>query len=247
MMKRKMITVLLVAIFECKSVKAFVNPKHHLENRQFSVYTPTELYESRSDIVESSASFGSLAKKYPFSTNMGIASTKTAAADLIAQVVIAHTPIANVDWDRSFLFFVFGALYSGGFQYLYQVNVFKKLFDVDKFTVQPWADKLKDAKGLQALAAQTSLDLAVLTLVYLPAFYIFKAGVFSGSMDPNVWTSTGIDNYTNNFAKDEFDLVRVWLPADLICFSVPMYLRLPSRHAVSFLWTAYLSFARGGH
>ena len=208
----------------------------------------TQLHESRSDVVEpNSSSLGSLAKKYPFATNIGIATTKTAAADLLAQVVIAQTPISGIDWERSLLFCAFGALYLGGFQYFYQVNVFKKLFDVDAFTTQPWADKVKDTEGLKALAAQTTLDLTVLTLVYLPTFYIFKAGVFSGSMDPNVWASTGIDNYTTNFVKDEFDLVRVWLPADLVCFSVPLYLRLPVRHVVSFVWTAYLSFARGGH
>jgi hypothetical protein len=81
----------------------------------------------------------------------------------------------------------------------------------------------------------------------LPTFYVFKAGVFSGSMDPSVWLSTGVGNWQSNFAKDEFDLLRVWLPADLVCFSVPLYLRLPVRHVVSFVWTAYLSFARGGH
>ena len=127
------------------------------------------------------------------------------------------------------------------FQYLYQVQVFKRLFDVDKFTTQPWADKLTDGPGLRALAAQTALDLTVLTLVYLPTFYVFKASVFSGSADPGAWVSSGLDSYSTNFAKDEFDLVRVWLPADLVCFSVPLYLRLPVRHVVSFVWTAYLS------
>jgi hypothetical protein len=135
----------------------------------------------------------------------------------------------------------------GGFQYLYQVNIFKKLFDVDKFTQQSWEEKLRDTEGLTALAAQTALDLTVLTAIYLPTFYIFKASVFSGSLDPSIWIQTGLDNFWTNFAKDEIDLIRVWLPADLVCFSVPLYLRLPVRHIVSFVWTAYLSFARGGH
>ena len=100
---------------------------------------------------------------------------------------------------------------------------------------------------MKALAAQTALDLVVLTLIYLPTFYIFKAVVSSGSMDPSVWARSGIDTYTTNFAKDEFDLIRVWLPADLVCFSVPLYLRLPVRQIIGFVWTAYLSFTRGGH
>ena len=192
-------------------------------------------------------SYGEFARQYPNVNNIGIATIKTASADLLAQVAIAHTPVSDIDWQRAFLFCAFGATYLGAFQYWYQVNIFKKIFDVDKFTSQPWGDKLKDTEGLKSLAAQTAVDLAVLTLIYLPTFYVFKAGVFSGSADPGIWFSQGIDNYTNNFAKDEFDLVRVWAPADLVCFSVPLYLRLPVRHIVSFVWTAYLSFSRGGH
>lgn len=187
------------------------------------------------------------AQRYPFANNLLIATTKTAAADLLAQTVISGTPITEIDLQRSLLFCLFGAIYLGGFQYLYQVQIFKRLFDVDRFTQQPWKDKLRDTEGLQALAAQTVLDLTVLTIIYLPTFYIFKASVFSGSYDPAVWVSAGLDSYQTNFAKDEVDLIKVWLPADLVCFSVPLYLRLPVRHVVSFVWTAYLSFARGGH
>ena len=139
-----------------------------------------------------------------------------------------------------FIFYIYSYT-TGAFQYWYQVNIFKKLFDVDKFTSQSWSDKLKDKEGLKSLFAQTAVDLTVLTLIYLPTFYVFKAGVFSGSADPSVWLSSGLDSYSANFAKDEFDLLRVWAPADLICFSVPLYLRLPVRHVVSFVWTAYLS------
>ena len=210
--------------------------------------------ESLSEFSDASAvqtsqgfSYVEFAKEYPFVNNVGIATVKTAAADLLAQTVIGGTPLAEVDVQRSWLFCLFGALYLGSFQYFYQVQVFSKLFDVEKFTQQSWSKKLQDKEGLINLSLQTALDLAVLTVIYLPTFYIFKASVFSGSSDPSLWVSTGIDNYTTNFAKDEVDLIKVWLPADLICFSVPLYLRLPVRHVVSFVWTAYLSFARGGH
>lgn len=192
-------------------------------------------------------SYGEFAKTYPNVNNICIATVKTASADLLAQVAIAHTPVSEIDWQRALMFCAFGATYSGAFQYWYQVNIFKKLFNVDKFTSQPWGDKLKDTEGLKSLAAQTVLDLGVLTLVYLPTFYVFKAGVFSGSTDLSDWLSTGLNNYSTNFDKDEFDLIGVWAPADLVCFSVPLYARLPVRHIVSFVWTAYLSSSRGGH
>jgi hypothetical protein len=64
-------------------------------------------------------------------------------------------------------------------------------------------------------------------------------------MDPPAWVSSGLAGYNKNWTKDVSDLVMVWAPADLVCFSVPLWLRLPVRHIVSFVWTAYLSFVRG--
>jgi hypothetical protein len=228
-----------------------------LERLSLSSKTPTTTKDdtfvstsqppSTTEESSSPSAYVQFAQTYPFANNVLIATTKTAAADFLAQVVIAQTPIAELDLQRSFLFCLFGAFYLGGFQYLYQVQIFKKLFNVDRFTQQTWQEKLQDKEGLQALVAQTALDLTVLTLIYLPAFYIFKASVFSGSSVPAEWVASGLDTYQTNFVKDETDLIRVWLPADLVCFSVPLYLRLPVRHIVSFVWTAYLSFARGGH
>lgn len=161
---------------------------------------PTDSTTLEDDLDElpkgkASFSYAEFARQRPFTNNILIATTKTAAADLLAQVVIAQTPIADIDWQRSLLFCLFGATYLGGFQYFYQVNVFKKLFDVDSFTSQPWVDKFRDGPGLRALAAQTALDLTVLTFVYLPTFYIFKAAVFSGSLDPSEWASSGLGSY----------------------------------------------------
>lgn len=191
-------------------------------------------------------SYVTWAKAYPTANNFLIATLKTAAADLIAQTVLEKKGFSEIDWKRNFLFMAFGFCYLGAFQYWYQVNIFQRLFPgIQQFTSQPWAAKLTDMPGLAGLAKQTVLDLGVLSFVYLPTFYVFKAAVFTGSMDPTVWVSSGIGNYTNNFAKDAYDVVRVWGPADIICFSVPLWLRLPVRHVVSFVWTAYLSFVRG--
>ena len=75
--------------------------------------------------VESSSGFSyvEFAKENPFANNLMIATTKTAAADLLAQTVIAQTPLTEVDLQRSFLFCLFGCIYLGAFQYLYQVQV----------------------------------------------------------------------------------------------------------------------------
>ena len=125
-----------------------------------------------------SNSYVDFAREYPFANNVLIATCKTAAADILAQAVIAQTPLDQLDWLRFGLFAAFGAVYLGGFQYLYQVQVFKRIFDVDAFTSQPWSDKLRDGDGLRALAAQTALDLFVLSTVYLPTFYVVTATAF---------------------------------------------------------------------
>ena len=267
-MHRPVFVSTLLAVAFVAGTNGFISPSQtrlraqtrlHAQKRETAVKNEVDLCtinesfcevtdDALADSTQSAGfSYAQFSKDYPFANNIGIATLKTAAADLVAQVVVAQTPVDAIDWQRSLLFCAFGAIYLGGFQYLYQVNIFKKLFDVDSFTNKSLEEKLQDGPGLRALAAQTALDLTVLTAIYLPTFYIFKAGVFSGSMDPGIWASTGIENYQHNFAKDEVDLLRVWFPADIVCFSVPLYLRLPVRHVVSFVWTAYLSFARGGH
>ena len=51
---------------------------------------------------------------------------------------------------------------------------------------------------------QTVVDVTVLSLVYLPTFYIFKASVFSTSWDPISWFRTGSVAYTTNIRKDVY-------------------------------------------
>lgn len=196
---------------------------------------------------ESSFDYASFAKDFPLFNNMAIASCKAAIADLFAQTIIAQYGLEGVDWQRTFLFCLFGAFYQGGFQYLYQVNVFSKLFDVEKFTSQSWIEKLRDGPGLRSLALQVMLDLMIMSSIYLPTYYTFKASIFSGTMDPTVWLQDGIACYGSHFSTDETDLLRIWLPADLLCFSVPLILRLPLRQVISLFYTAYLSSSSFGH
>ena len=80
---------------------------------------------------------------------------------------------------------LFGSIYLGGFQYLYQINVFSKIFpNMAKFAEQTWKQKLADKAGLKSLVGQVALDVSVLLSVYLPVFYVLKASVFTGGTDP---------------------------------------------------------------
>jgi hypothetical protein len=186
------------------------------------------------------------AKAHPLANSMILGCANASAADFVAQRVVEGKSWNDVDWKRSLVFCSFGALYLGGFQYVYQVGVFRRIFaGTEKFTNQAWAAKLKDVPGLISLGAQAALDLSVMTCIYLPSFYVFKAGVYSSSWSASDWAREGVSNYWRNCSKDVYDMVRVWGPADLLCFSVPLWLRLPVRMVISFTWTTYLSFMRG--
>ena len=187
------------------------------------------------------------AQRYPFINNLLIATLKSGAADFMAQTVMGGAALTQLHLSRSAIFMAFGAVYCGGFQWLYQVCLFSKLFpDVESFTRQSWSQKLRDRKGLVQLVAQTALDLTVLAAAYLPIFYVFQASVLDAASNPMSCIRSGLARYQANFATDALNIVRIWLPADLLCFSVPLYLRLPVRHGIGFAWTAFLSFARGG-
>ena len=68
------------------------------------------------------------AKTYPFLNNIFIATLKTQAADLVTQTAVEGKSFSEIDWKRNFVFMLFGCFYLGGFQYLYQINVFQRLF-----------------------------------------------------------------------------------------------------------------------
>jgi hypothetical protein len=162
---------------------------------------------------------------------------------LPASVLIGHAALDEVDWHRAGLFFLFNLAYSV-FLYAYQVSAFRELFadTIEKFTTLPWEQKLTDGPGLQSLGQQVLLDLAVLLVVYLPTFHIFREAMMGSSGDD--WLAVGLSSFACSFVHDAVEVLRVWAPADMVCFSLPIHQRLPVRHAVSFVWTAYYSVTR---
>jgi hypothetical protein len=207
--------------------------------------TETKVVSVKADNV-----YVKFAKEYPSANNLIIATIKTGGADLLAQMAVEGKGVSEVDWKRNAVFCMFGGAYLGMFQYWYQINIFKKIFpaSVERFTTLPLKEKLADVPGLKALAGQTVLDVSMLSFVYLPTFYSFKAGVFDKEgVGPVGWVKTGTGQWMNNFSSDAVKIVQFWTPVDIVCFSIPLYLRLPVRHIFSFMWTAYLSVIRGAN
>lgn len=73
------------------------------------------------DAVKTEAS-SSWIKENPFVFQLGVATTKTSAADLVAQLVAEGKSFDEVDWKRNFIFVVFGFAYLGAFQYWLMVT-----------------------------------------------------------------------------------------------------------------------------
>jgi len=64
---------------------------------------------------------------------------------------------------------------------------------------------------------------------------------------PTLFTPlAGRKYFLQNFWADFWPMFYVWFPADLLCFSAPVWLRMPICHAVSLGWTMYVSLIRGG-
>ena len=70
-------------------------------------------------------SYAEFARTYPNVNNIGIATIKTASADLLAQVAIAHTPVSNIDWMGESIFVL--CLWSSIFRCV-EYNIAKFLF-----------------------------------------------------------------------------------------------------------------------
>jgi len=199
-----------------------------------------------SDAVKSENS-SSWAKENPFLFQLGIATVKTSAADLVAQVVAEKKSLNEVDLKRNLIFVVFGFAYLGAFQYWLLVTKFRTWFPtMDRFAKLPFAEKLKDTAGIIDAMKMVLFDVIIhLPVIYFPTYYTVKEFVSGQSWNPADWVMDGTLKYMKNAKDDLTAMIKLWGPSDCIQFVLPVHIRLPFRHLVSFFWTAYVSFTRG--
>lgn len=83
--------------------------------------------------------------------------------------------------------------------------------------------------------------------VYFPVFYVFKQSLQGGDgpFDPGKIIQDAATKYKQNGIEDNVKMWLLWVPGDIIVYSVPIWLRLPLNHGLSFIWICYLSFLRG--
>jgi hypothetical protein len=203
--------------------------------------------QAGSATVASSGGIMSFPKENPFTFQMIVATGKTMAADLMVQTVAEGKTLDEVDWKRNGIFVVFGFFYLGGFQWWLMVNKYRQWFPtMDKFAKMSFAEKLRYPAGILDAAKMVVFDITIhLPCLYFPTYYAVKEFVGGDSWNPIDWVVDGVTKYRVNMVDDITAMVKLWGPSDCIQFVLPIHIRMPFRHMVSFFWTAYVSFTRG--
>lgn len=219
--------------------KSFANkPQMH--------HTPSSTSFS-SSAASTGTSLASFPKTHPFAFQLLVATGKTSAADLVVQVVAERKKLDEIDWKRNGIFVVFGFAYLGGFQWWLMVTKYRQWFPtMDRFAKLSFAEKLKDTAGILDAAKMVVFDVVVhLPLIYFPTYYTVKEFVSMNSYNPIDWVKDGCTKYAGNMKEDLSAMIKLWGPSDCVQFVLPIHIRMPFRHMVSFFWTAYVSFTRG--
>jgi hypothetical protein len=236
--------------FYHSTVKSF---KAGTEATKSSAKTATEATAEKAKVATeaaveaSSGGIMSIPKNHPFAFSVGVATVKTSAADLVAQMVAEGKTLEEVDWKRNGIFVVFGFAYLGCFQYWLMVNKFRQWFPtMDAFGKLPFAKKLKDTAGMMDAGKMVVFDLIVhMPIIYFPTYYTVKEFVSGHSWNPVDWIQNGVGKYAKNANEDLTAMVQLWGPSNCVQAILPTHIRLPFRHIVSFFWTVYVSFTRG--
>mmetsp|Transcript_41745 Transcript_41745/g.97755 ORF Transcript_41745/g.97755 Transcript_41745/m.97755 type:complete len:264 (-) Transcript_41745:237-1028(-) len=232
------------------SSRVATSPKSNSCSRTSTFSTgKTKAPEAESFVTEASTweTVKSFPKRNPFLFQLGVATAKTSAADIMAQVVAEGKKWNEIDWKRNGIFIVFGAAYLGGFQYWIMVNKYRQWFPtMDAFGKLSLGEKLKHKAGLIDAGKMVLFDICVhMPWMYFPSYYTCKQFVFGDSWNPVDWVKTGCAQYYSNMKEDISAMVKLWGPSDCIQFALPMHIRMPFRHMVSFFWTSYVSYTRG--
>ena len=148
------------------------------------------------------------------------------------------------------VFWAFGGLYLGGFQWFIYVTCFRRWWPgMQTFANQPLREKLQNAAGMRDLAKQVAFDNFVhYTFIYFPVFYCVKEAIQGDATEQQEKGGvvvTGLSKYWANCVTDNLHIWALWVPGDAFVYAAPLWMRLPLNHGISFLWTCYLSFLRG--
>jgi len=197
----------------------------------------------------------SFPKRQPFWFMLGLNTAAVGGADLHMQLLEGRRfgqsrPVEQrLDTQRLMMFALFGATQAGVTWVVY-INVFRRLFPKSLvFADKTWAQKLKDRSGHFDVVKQAAFDcLVYVPLWFYPNFYFFKTMVQGHDwQNPAELLTSALIHYRHNFAADNMGYCAMWMPANLLIFSVPVWLRLPTSIGFNYVFTVILSHFRGGN
>uniref|UniRef100_A0A7S0FQM0 Uncharacterized protein n=1 Tax=Pyrodinium bahamense TaxID=73915 RepID=A0A7S0FQM0_9DINO len=181
-------------------------------------------------------------KRKPFATNLALSTSVAVVADYAVQRMEGR------GWDkkRSCLFFAFGLINGAALWWIY-ITVFGRIFpSAIRFANKSWAEKVRDLPGQLDVVKQSMCDLLVYApLGYFPLFYLFKA-IIQDEGSPTECVVHASLHYRQNALQDVTRSLICWVPGNILCFSVPAWLRLPLTHAWCFGWNMVMSWSRAG-
>lgn len=184
-----------------------------------------------------------LARRNPLALSVGVASCKTGLADAITQTCVEdRSPRGGFDWRRNAAFWVFGAWFLGGAQYLVLVGGMRAAFPgLGGYMAAPVGRRVREARFHRLVVAQSLFEMGVwVPFVYFPMYYCTRMGI-QGSTGGQV-----LGALRANWCADLRAYYAAWVPFTLANYYLtPLWARVPAIGAYSMLWTVYLSMTRG--
>lgn len=189
----------------------------------------------------------------PFLFQLGLNTAVVGGADLHTQLMEGRRfgsdkPASKrIDSQRLTMFALFGAL-QAGVTWLVYINVFKVLFPKNLvFSNKTWAQKLVDTKGQVDVVKQAAFDCFIyVPLWFYPNFYFFKEMIQGKEWhSPADLLQNSLLRYREHFWSDNIGYSVMWMPANCLVFSVPVWMRLPTSIYFNYIFTVLLSHFRG--
>eukprot|EP00418_Pyrodinium_bahamense_P083583 CAMPEP_0179070078 /NCGR_PEP_ID=MMETSP0796-20121207/30836_1 /TAXON_ID=73915 /ORGANISM="Pyrodinium bahamense, Strain pbaha01" /LENGTH=299 /DNA_ID=CAMNT_0020767161 /DNA_START=35 /DNA_END=932 /DNA_ORIENTATION=+ len=180
-------------------------------------------------------------QRMPFSTNLVCSTCMVVASDVNIQILQGSWDLRRLGFSTCF------GLGSGLMYWGLYISVFSRICPhAIRFANKSLWDKLQDRPGQKDLLKQVAVDILMFApLCYFPVFYISKYLIHEDHADPLVALNAGLAKYKTTMFEDNAANAAVWIPGDLVIFTVPAWLRMPLTYTVGFSWTSMLLWFRG--
>ena len=193
-------------------------------------------------------------ERHPVLVAVGVATVKTASADIVIQTQVEQCE--TIDWHRVGLFTAFGACFFGAWQYFLYVKCFSWWFDAARLSKLSIRQIFAEGGAARSnWLKQMGFDLLLHGHFFFPTYYAFKISIMGGNRgEPTLLEGrplSGVlgdawEKYMTNMVDDWIGFWKVWVIGDIVAFGmVPLWARLPTNNAISFLYVLVLSSMRG--